>query len=122
MIDQGELKVGSRLFYKDRIIEFELDDFTELDQNNYFIKLLKPIPMSEQWLKDFNLSSREGLTSPTRYWEYSIRNDFEIYCQMDKFGNCLFWIGGEFIVKCDSVHMFQNIYGILNPHDKLTKQ
>lgn len=85
------------------------------------------IPITEKWLIKSKLTPRPVLTfGPGReYIEYSIRNEFEIYCHMDKSGNCLFW--GEcpqgedfFIIKCDSVHVFQNTYAVLNPHEKLT--
>lgn len=87
----------------------------------------KPIPLTEKWLQDkFGLPKRQVRTD-SPYFQYSIRANFEIYCFMDGSGNCLFY--GEtmniieedfFIIKCDTVHMFQNIYAILNPHEKLT--
>ncbi len=74
-------------------------------------------PVYEEWLKKFKLPTRIVKTGSI-YNEYSIRNGFEIYCYMDYAGNCLFWGStdeGEdfFIIKCDTVHMFQNIYRIL---------
>ena len=65
-------------------------------------------------LKKCAFQERTVLTNPIAYIEYSIRNDFDIYCYMDTSGNCLIYgecISGEdfFIVKCDTVHEFQNI-------------
>lgn len=80
--------------------------------------------ITEEWLIKWQLPQRE-LMPLTNLQEYSIRNEYEIYCHMDEAGNCLFW--GEcdspndfFIIKCDTVQAFQNIYKTLNPHEKLT--
>ena len=119
MIPPKELRIGN-YFYDEsgkiqRIYWFEninklycnqkVHPFTEYPEN------ANPIPLTEQWLKDkFHLPRQKSET----YYKYSIRNNFEIYCYMDKSGNCLFWIGKEFMVKCDTVHMFQNIYAIFS--------
>ena len=75
-------------------------------------------PITEDYLIELKLPKKAVLTGPLPYNEYSIRNNFNIYCDMDTSGNCLFW--GEciegldfFIIKCDTVHAFQNIYEVL---------
>ena len=101
---------------------YKMDSPALIDALNHwqeFNKLLwHPIELTEDWLIKFNLLKRAVLTSKIPYNEYSIRDNFNIYCYMDQSGNCLFW--GEcnegldfFIVKCDTVHAFQNIYKIL---------
>ena len=91
-------------------IEAKIDSSNNIYSLNY--ENIEPIPLTEQWLIDLGLESR--LVQPDMYYEYSIRNGFEIYCYMDASGNCLFWVEGPdadcFIVKCDKVHEFQNIY------------
>ena len=72
----------------------------------------------EEWLIKSDLEKREVLTTIDPYKEYSIRNGFDIYCYMDKSGNCMIYgecIIGEdfFITKCDTIHDFQNIHKIL---------
>ena len=48
------LQVGNYLEYKKRVIRFELGDFSEASNNSQFLELfIKPIPLTEQWLKDF---------------------------------------------------------------------
>lgn len=84
----------------------------------------EPIPLTEEWLIMFNLPHRE-LMPQANVCKYSIRNDFEIFCHMDESGNCLFYAACPngydfFIIKCNTVHGFQQIYSILNPHEKLT--
>lgn len=74
--------------------------------------------ITEDWLRKCGLLTRTVLTAKVPFVEYSIRNGFDIYCYMDHAGNCLFWgecIIGEdfFIVKCDKVNEFQNIYKML---------
>ena len=84
----------------------------------------QPIELTEEWLIKFQLPKRKVLIiGDSYYMEFSIRNDFEICCYMDKHGNCIFYgeCGSEdfFIIKCNTVHAFQNIYATLNPHEKL---
>lgn len=91
------------------------DIIYELSQSDYECGNYRFIPLTEDWLIKFDLQSREVLTGKTPYTEYSIRNEFDIYCYMDESGNCLFWgliYYGEdfFIIKCDTVHKFQEIY------------
>ena len=75
--------------------------------------------ITDDYLIKLKLPTRASLTSKIPYNEYSIRNNFDIYCQLDLIGNCFFW--GEcrrgkdfFIIKCDSIRAFQNIYKILS--------
>ena len=74
--------------------------------------------MNEDFLINSGLEKRKVLISIDPYNEYSIRNDFDIYCYIDRAGNCLIYgecIIGEdfFIIKCDTVHEFQNIFKVL---------
>ena len=96
------------------------------EQGLFHLRDCEPIPLTEECLIKFDLKKREVLTSPESYNEYSIRNEFEIYCHMDKSGNCLFWGGclqGEdfFIIKCDTVHGFQNIFKVLTSKELTIK-
>lgn len=75
-------------------------------------------PITEDYLIELKLPKRAVLSGTIPFNEYSIRNNFDIYCCMDISGNCLF--SGEcykatdfFIVKCDTVQAFQNIYEVL---------
>ncbi len=86
----------------------------------------EPIKLTEEWFIKWQLQRRE-IRKGVHYYQYSIRNDFEIYCHMDASGNCLFYsetirIVDEdfFIRKCNTVHDFQNIYDVLNTHEELT--
>lgn len=79
---------------------------------------MKPIPLTEDRLINWDLERRTVIGGTEPYTKYSIRNGFDIYCYMDMVGNCLIYgkcITGEdfFIIKCDKVHEFQNIYKIL---------
>lgn len=74
--------------------------------------------ITEDYLKNRYFEKRTVMGGTNPYTQYSIRVDFDIYCYIDPAGNCLFWgecIVGEdfFIVKCDKVHEFQNIYKVL---------
>ena len=75
-------------------------------------------PITEDYLIELKLPKRSVQSGPLPYNEYGIREGFNIYCEMCTSGNCLFW--GEcnegldfFIVKCDTVQAFQNIYEAL---------
>ena len=78
---------------------------------------MKAIQITEDYLKNCDLESKEVKEGTVKYNIYSIRFDFDIYCYIDKSGNCLFW--GEsfrldfFIVKCDKVHKFKSIFRML---------
>lgn len=135
MIDIKELMIGNHVWedYSGQmqvsLIDVEngsldLRKNTNLPSGRYFIEDVEPIPLTEEWLIKFQLPQRE-LMPLTNLHEYSIRNEYEIYCHMDEAGNCLFWEECDspndfFIIKCDTVHTFQNIFKILNPHEKLT--
>ena len=43
-----ELRVGNRFFYKGKVIELAYGDFAEIPYN--LLTLLKPIPLTEDWL------------------------------------------------------------------------
>ena len=80
----------------------------------------------EDWIMQLEFPRRAVLTNPKPYNEYSIRNNFEIYCYMDEFGNCLFWgecIQGEdfFIIKCDDEKVFKNIVKVLTGNELVIK-
>ena len=106
-----------------QIVKCEMADFSEIYQRaegatpdeSDIAAIFEPIPLTEEWLIKFGLPKREVITNPENYNEYSIREDFDIYCHMDRSGNCLLW--GEcdegedfFIIKYDTVHEFQNIF------------
>ena len=139
MIPLSELRPGNRIIGihadedKELMEEIEvvcIDPTREITEYEIWVDGTKeqydgfiPIPLTEEWLKKTNLQSRT-ITDKDPYYQYSIRNDFEIYCFMDDVGNCLFY--GEvyhdndfFIIKCDTVHIFQNTYAVLNPHKEL---
>jgi len=106
------LRVGNYYLYQNHDIKLDLSDF-KIEHD--VLGLLKPIPLTEEWLIKFNLEKRVVLTAIDPYNEYSIRNDFDIYCYIDYAGNCLIYgecIIGEdfFIIKCDEVHEFQDIF------------
>ena len=77
--------------------------------------------ITEDYLVNLKLPRRVNITNPKPFNEYSIRDNFNIYCYMDTSGNCLFWGGSlvEYvheaflIVKCDTFFEFQNIYKML---------
>ena len=78
--------------------------------------------ITEDYLLSLSLPDRAVLINKIPYNEYSIRDNFNIYCHMDFSGNCLFW--GEcykfpdfFIIKCDSIRAFQDIYKVLTGKD-----
>ncbi len=74
--------------------------------------------ITEDYLISLKLPKRAVLTGVIPYNEYSIRNNFNIYCYMDTSSNCLFWgtidkYKDFFILKCDTVQAFQKIYEAL---------
>ncbi len=92
-------------------------DWYALGECTICLENIESIPLTEDWVIKFDLEKREVLTEDP-YREYSIRNNFDIYCYMDKSGNCLIYgecvIGEDFfITKCDTVHDFQNTFKIL---------
>ena len=85
------------------------------------------IPLSEDWLIKFDLPTKKVIGGKTPYNKYSIRNQFDIYCYFDTSGNCLIYgqcYEGEdfFIIKCDTVHKFQDIYKMLTEKELKIKQ
>lgn len=89
-------------------------------------------PITEYYLIELKLPKRAVLTGSIPFNEYSIRNNFNIYCYMDTSGNCLFWgeiqrrpkkniIADFFIVKCDTVQAFQNIHEALTGNKLVIK-
>lgn len=121
MIPISEARVGNIVDLYGSTATIQRDDF-----NGFGIAIDKgePIELTEEWLIKFQLPKRKVLIiGDSYYMEFSIRNDFEICCYMDKHGNCIFYgeCGSEdfFIIKCNTVHAFQNIYATLNPHEKL---
>ena len=89
-------------------------------------------PITEDYLIELKLPKRAVSTGAIPYNEYSIRNNFDIYCQMQRSGDCLFWgehilwgehIQGEdfFIIKCDTIEVFQNIYKMLTGKELVIK-
>ncbi|MCH8067819.1 MAG: hypothetical protein IID16_00900 [Candidatus Marinimicrobia bacterium] len=79
---------------------------------------MKVIQITEDQLIKWDFEKRTVMGGTNPYTQYSIRAEFDIYCYIDPAGNCLIYgecIEGEdfFIIKCDKVHDFQNIYKIL---------
>ena len=130
MIKPEEIRVGN---YYNSVkfampVKCEMVDLCEIYQRaegatpdeTHIAEIFESIPLNEDWLIKSNLEKRQVLTivGISTYYEYSIRNDFDIYCYIDKSGNCSLYgecIIGEdfFIIKCDTVHEFQNIFKVL---------
>ena len=107
-----DIRIGNHFIpYNGAIIQWKLEDFSALTEYDLDIdEVIKdPIPLTEQWLIDFGLSKRK-VKKLIEYNEYSIRNDFELFCYIDNAGWCLIWRSLDvFIVKTNTVHGFQNI-------------
>ena len=80
-------------------------------------------PITEDYLIKLKLPKRAVLSESIPYNEYLIRDNFNIYCHIDKSGNCLFWgetvrglIEDFFIVQCDTAQAFREIYKALTGH------
>ena len=102
-----ELRVGNYLEYKKMVIRFELDDFCEASNNSQFLELLiKPIPLTEQWLKDLGL---ERAPQPNGIIFYGNRS---VFCRITghPYEDTFLLFGYEFPVKIKYVHQFQNLY------------
>ena len=117
-----DVRVGNLVDLYGTIATIQREDFAG---KGIAIDKGSPIELTEEWLRDkFDLPKRKkGIY--TTHFEYSIRNTFEIFCHIDGAKNCLFYgehPSGEdfFIRKCNTVHDFQNIYAVLNTHEKLT--
>ena len=137
-LEVKDLRIGNLISWKS--LPNEVDEVKDLRTaklktpiiNNVSIKDVEPIPLTEDWLIKSNLEKRrvqetdedrfnrmKGIKiNSIPYNEYSIRNDFDIYCYMDQSGNCLIYgechIGKDFfIIKCDKVYEFQNIFKVL---------
>lgn len=135
MTDTKELSLGNLLMQGNDIATVRglpTDDFIQYSiesRDNDIIygepyESFDPIELTEEWLNKFLLPKRQ-IKTKAPYYIYSIRNDFEIYSYMDQMGKCLLYgvnsIGNFFLIReCPSVHDFQNIYAILNPHEELT--
>jgi hypothetical protein len=131
MISANEVRRGNLFKYDDRIFRIHTIayEFPTLDTDEFGIGVvgwnnIDPVELTDEWLIKFQLPKREVKTKTSTYYIFSIRNDFEIYCHMDKSGNCLFWGVNSmadhfFIIKCDAVHVFQNTYAALNHHEEL---
>lgn len=65
----SEIRIGNYFEYKNHIIQFAIEDFAEIVNNDQFLELfLKPIPLTEQWLKDFKFKR----TKPTKYMSFDV--------------------------------------------------
>jgi len=114
-LEAKDLRIGNKVDLYGSIATIQRDDFKGI---GIAVDKGKPIPLTEDWFIKFNLDKREILTAFDPYNVYSIRNDFDVFCFMDAAGNCLIYgdcIASEdfFIIKCDTVHEFQNIFKVL---------
>ena len=53
----GELRAGNYYLYKGAEIKFDISDFKEIDYG--LLELLKPIPLTEHWLHEFDFEFDE---------------------------------------------------------------
>ena len=135
MIKSEQVKINNIVMQGNDIatvVGLPFDDFIQYEiesRDNDIIygepyESFEPLKLTEEWLIKFQLPKRQINPQTSTYYIYSIREDFEIYCHMDHSGNCLFWgvnsMGDHFfIIKCDTVHVFQKTYAVLNPHEEL---
>ncbi|GAG52718.1 unnamed protein product, partial [marine sediment metagenome] len=102
MIKSNEIQKGNLLKYKRDIIEviaIDQYDFVWWDLKEDTVpricdavEIFDPIKLTEEWLIKWQLPKRERLIIGDSYYtEYSIRNEFDIYCFFDHAGNCLIY-------------------------------
>jgi len=96
-----ELRIGNYFEYKKHIIEFAIEDFTEISNNDQFLKLfLKPIKLTEQWFKDFGFKLIES--SFLSFATYELNG-----VRIDK-GTYIYVLFNDKEIKY--VHQLQNFY------------
>lgn len=61
MIDPGELILGAYVMHEEKLMKIEENDFVE----NYFLGVIEPVPLTEQWLIDLGFHERDS----GRYYE-----------------------------------------------------
>jgi len=119
VLSATELRIGNYVEYKNNIVKFAIGDFTEADNNSQFLELfINPIPLTEQWLKDFGFIDDGRFKWNGWYWI----GDFGIAHEPDQ--DCWVWqVVDEGSVEMPDfkyVHQLQNLYFILTGKE-LTK-
>jgi len=76
-----------------------------LPSGGYKIKNIAPIPLTEQWLKDFGFKEVKGNAWAIMYRELDV---FKIYCRDKKYFR---YILNDFMeIKLESVHQLMNLF------------
>ena len=119
----NELRVGNLL--KDPILTIEVTAklLLAFEENEEYIKLYRPIPLSEEWLlnhTDFKLHPSSNVhwnfyKLPSG-WYISFAKHTELSAGVEK-GNFYY---GETYIKISTVHLLQNIHYYRNNFEELT--
>ena len=119
-----ELRIGNKLFdYNNRIITISLIDYPiqlkkyfvgcKENHSRYTINDIKPIPLTEQWLKDFGFDQLCTKRADEQFDNYEIYNkeDFQIDKAQEEQDEKGYWffING-YSINIVYVHQLQNLY------------
>ena len=112
MIEAKDLRIGNWFNYEDEPMQWEMDDFRNMEFDSVDC-IWQPIPLTEEWLLKFGFDSNEWngkFSANTMYWD-----------KVD----CILHIGDKrdtnysFMAHCNYVHQFQNLYFALT-NEELT--
>ena len=115
---ESEIRIGNYFEYKKHIIEFAIEDFVEISNNDQFLELfLKPIKLTEQWLKDFGFEKTTyNAIHSLQGWESTVTYIIDelwgiIFCKKQIiFGYESDNEGYVSLCSIQYVHQLQNLY------------
>ena len=113
-LSSSELRIGNYLHsnLSKCVFQVLVEDILNID---YDPAVAKPIPLTEQWLKDFGFKEVKGNAWAIMYRELEV---FQIWCRDKKYFR---YTPNEWMhVKLESVHKLQNLYFALTGKE-LTK-
>ena len=112
-----ELRIGNYFEYKKHIIQFAIEDFVEISNNDQFLELfLKPIPITGQWLKDFGFEIIDMESGFGCFYYYKKVFKDQFYLRKSYRGGYYYGInlekGKEFhdAPTIEYIHQLQNLY------------
>ena len=90
-----ELRIGNWVFSEETESNFVIDEHSFSAISVEHIDAIKPIPLTEEWLKRFD-------------WEN--RKDKDLAVSFGLTSGTIHFVAGNYYTKCDMVHHFQNLY------------
>lgn len=118
-----ELRIGNYVNYKGAEVIWTSDDFGEIDHSD-IMSFVKPIPLTEQWLKDLGFERNSNYFTIKTSWYFDISNIRQQTKLKIKFTSARNWrveSPANRSIYITSIHQLQNLYFALTGKE-LTKE